>query len=220
MTNVKEIITDELVLSERSTEIDPRTESKELRNIVAEIKSTMRKQNLTSLSAPAIGYSRRIFCINFSDLEIKTFVNPIICNAKGLQLSRESCSSIPGKKFIRPRNNDIFVYYQSPDGKPNSRELVGLAAMVFQHEIDHLDGLLVSDVGLEIDDDFDSLTDDEKTEIVNEYLDSLDIKLNTINQDIENDDETAKVQDAIKFINSVNSGETVIEKYEKENLEV
>lgn len=219
MANVKEIITDEIALSERSTEIDPRTESKELRSIVAEIKATMRKENLTSLSAPAIGYPRRIFCINFSDLEIKTFVNPIICNAKGLQLSRESCSSIPDKKFVRPRNNDIFVYYQSPDGKPNSRELVGLAAMVFQHEIDHLDGLLISDVGLEIDEDFDSLTEEEKTEIINEYLDSLDIKRNTINQDIDDEDEASQVRDAIKFINSVNSGETIIEKYEKENPE-
>lgn len=216
MANVKEILTDEIALSERATEIDTRTEAKELRTIVSELKATMRKNGLKSLSAPAIGYNRRIFCINFSDLEIKTFVNPIICNAKGLQLSREVCSSIPNKKFIRPRNNDIFVYYQSPDGKPNSRELVGLAAIVFQHEIDHLDGLLISDVGLEVDEDFDTMSDEDKTELINEYLDSLDIKLTTVNSEIDSDDESSQVRDAIKFINSVNSGETIIEKYDKE----
>lgn len=216
MANVKEILTDEIALSERATEIDTRTEAKELRTIVSELKATMRKSGLKSLSAPAIGYNRRIFCINFSDLEIKTFVNPIICNAKGLQLSREVCSSIPNKKFIRPRNNDIFVYYQSPDGKPNSRELVGLAAIVFQHETDHLDGLLISDVGLEVDEDFDTMSDEDKTELINEYLDSLDIKLTTVNSEIDSDDESSQVRDAIKFINSVNSGETIIEKYDKE----
>ena len=60
------------------------------------------------------------------------------------------------------------------------------------------------------------MSDEDKTELINEYLDSLDIKLTTVNSEIDSDDESSQVRDAIKIINSVNSGETIIEKYDKE----
>jgi peptide deformylase len=51
--------------------------------------------------------------------------------------------------------------YQKPAGAIETRQLVGLAAIVFQHEVDHLEGLLLSDVGLEIDSDFENATEEE-----------------------------------------------------------
>lgn len=76
-------------LSERTVEIDLRTHNKEAREIISEIKKVMKEKNLVSLFAPAIGYNKRIFCFDFKDREIKTFINPIIASAKGLQLSRK-----------------------------------------------------------------------------------------------------------------------------------
>ena len=67
MTELKTIITDETLLSERADEVDTIKEMKEARAIIAELKSIIRKKELTSLSAPAIGYRKRIFCVNFSD---------------------------------------------------------------------------------------------------------------------------------------------------------
>ena len=210
----KEILTlenNEIELSERAVEIDLRTQNKEAREIISEIKKTMREKGLTSLSAPAIGYSRRIFCIDFKDKEIKTFINPIIVNAKGIQLSREKCTSIPGKEYIRPRNSEIDVMFQNPLSKPISRKLIGLAAIVFQHEMDHIDGLLLSDVGLEIDEDFDNASEEERQEVVEAYLDSLDLMHKEINKEIEEDKELKQIDDARKFMTSVYKGETKLE---------
>lgn len=205
---MKDIITDELKISGRAVEIDIKTENKEMRDIIKEIKDTMRKKNLKSLSAPAIGYNKRIFCIDFSDLEIKTFINPIIVEAKGISLSKETCTSIPGKFFIRPRNNDLAVVYQSPTGKVESRQIVGMAAYVFQHEMDHLDGILLSDIGLEIDDDFEKASEEDRMEVINAYLDCLDLKQKEISTEIENDPELKQISDASKFMESVYKGET------------
>lgn len=214
MANYREILLiddKEVKLSERSKEIDLRTENKKAREIISEIKKTMRAKNLASLSAPAIGYQRRIFCIDFKDKEIKTFVNPIIVHAKGLQLSREKCTSIPDKEFVRPRNNEIEIMYQDPMSRPQSRKLVGLAAIVFQHEQDHLDGLLLSDVGLEVDELFDNASDEEKQEVIEAYLDSLDLKQKDLQTEIQEDKELKQIDDARKYMESVYKGETKIE---------
>lgn len=84
MKEILKIDENEIKLSERCLEIDIRTENKLMREIVKELKDTMRKNNLKSLSAPAIGYNKRIFCIEFSDIEIKTFINPVIAKASGI----------------------------------------------------------------------------------------------------------------------------------------
>jgi len=217
MKDVKEIITDELALSERAVEIDVRTQATEMREIVKAFKDTMREKNLTSLSAPAIGFNRRIFCIDFKDSEIKTFINPIIAQAKGLQLSKETCTSIPDRKFIRPRNNDLMVIYQRPTGQIENRQIVGLAAVVFQHEMDHLDGLLLSDVGLEIDEQFESASQEEREEVINAYLDSLDIKQKEISKEIDEDPELKQLSDGIKYMEGVYKGEIQLQREPEES---
>ena len=206
-----ELTKEEITLSERSDEVNVRLENKQMREIIAELKRTMRKLNLTSLSAPAIGYKKRIFCINFSDTEIQTFINPILTKATGISLSKETCTSLPGRTFVRPRSNDITVMYMTPLGKIESRQMVGMAAFVFQHELDHLDGLLLSDVGLEIDEDFENASDEEKQEIIEMYLDSIDLKSKTMKEVVENDEKAKQLSDAVDFINSVQSGETILE---------
>lgn len=211
MKLVKEIITDELKLCDRAVEIDVRTQAEEMREIIKSLKDTMRANNLTSLSAPAIGYNRRIFCIDFKDSEIKTFINPIIAQAKGMQLSIEKCTSIPDKEYMRPRNNDLMIIYQRPTGQIENRQIVGLSAIVFQHEMDHLDGLLISDVGIQIDQDFYDATEEERQEVINAYLDALDIKRADINTEIENNKELKQISDGIKYMEGVYKGEIKFE---------
>ena len=216
MKLVKDIITDELQLSERAVEIDVRTQATEMREIIKALKDTMRAKGLSSLSAPAIGYNRRIFCIDFKDSEIKTFINPIIAQAKGMQLSIEKCVCIPDKEFMRPRNNDLMIIYQRPTGQIENRQIVGMSAIVFQHELDHLDGLLLSDVGIEIDEDFHNATEEEQQEIINAYLDALDIKKKEIDTEINTNPELKQLSDGINFMESVYKGETKIEPIKEE----
>lgn len=216
MKLVKDIVTDELQLSERAVEIDVRTQATEMREIIKALKDTMREKGLSSLSAPAIGYNRRIFCIDFKDSEIKTFINPIIAQAKGMQLSIEKCVCIPDKEFMRPRNNDLMIIYQRPTGQIENRQIVGMSAIVFQHELDHLDGLLISDVGIEIDEDFHNATEEEQQEVINAYLDALDIKKKEIDTEINTTPELKQLSDGIDFMESVYKGETKIEPIKEE----
>lgn len=211
--DVKEIKTIdkyEMDLSQRAEEIDIKTENNLMREIISALKHTIELNNIISLSAPAIGYNKRIFCIKF-DTEIKTFINPVISSYKGLQLFTEICQSIPDKKYLRIRNNDIQVIYQKPTGSPESRQIVGLAASVFQHEMDHLDGILLSDIGLEIDNAFENASQEEKNEVINWYLDTLDLQAKQLNSEIENDSELSRLKDGIDFMTSVYKGETKLE---------
>lgn len=207
---VKEIETDYEKLSLRSIEFNPKKVSKEAQGIIVEMKNTMRANDLLGLSAPQIGYYARIICLNFNG-EIRTFINPIITKFEGFELSRETCHSIKNKTFIRPRNNKIDIMYQTPLGKTESATLVGFAARLFQHHIDHLEGILLSDIGLEIDEAFDNATQEEREQIIDIYLDSLDIKKKEISTEIENDKDAKEFSDAIKFLQSVENGETIIE---------
>lgn len=208
---VKEIVTDYLALSKRCDEIDLAKGNKEVQEIVLALKNTIRaNEGMLGLSAPQIGYDTRIICLNFNG-DIRTFVNPIITNVEGLELSREKCHSIPDKEYIRARHPKISVTYQTPLGKIESVNFVGVAAKIFQHHIDHLDGLLLSDVSLEIDEQFDLATDEERQEVIDMYLDSLDLTSKQLEKEIEEDPEAYQMSQAAKFMNSVESGETVVE---------
>lgn len=213
MNTVKPIITDLVELDNlgRAEEIDPRKENKLMREIISNVKRTMRKNNLVSLSAPAIGYNKRIFCIDFSDKEIKTFINPLVTNLSGMELTREVCSSIPGKEFIRPRNSTIDIIYTTPQGMIKSNSFKGLAASVIQHEIDHLDGITLADIGLEIEDDFNTATDEEKFEIINMYLDSLDMTREDLIKDFQQDENLRQEYEADKFMEMLGQGKIKLE---------
>lgn len=214
----KSIITDlyELDKLGRSEEVQLNKDNKLIREITANIKRTMRKNNLVSLSAPAIGYNKRIFCIDFSDQEIKTFINPLVTRVEGIELTREVCSSIPGKEFIRPRNSLIEVMYQTPLGKIKSRIFKGLAAHVIQHEMDHLDGITLADIGLEIEDDFNNATDEERFEIINMYLDSLDLTKSELEKDFTQDENLKKEYEADKFVELLAQGKIEVTELQAE----
>lgn len=207
---IKEIETDYEKLSVRSVEFNLKKLNKDTQNIIVEMKNTMRANNLLGLSACQIGYYARIICLDFNG-QIRTFINPIITNVEGFELSRETCHSLDNKTFIRPRNSKIDIMYQTPLSKTESATLVGYAARLFQHHLDHLEGILLSDIGLEIDGEFDKATEEEREQIIDMYLDSLDIKKKEIDIEIETDEDAKKFSDAIKFLQSVENGETIIE---------
>ncbi len=202
---ITEIITDIDKLSCRADEFNLMKSGVEVRKVIINLKDTIREHNLKSLTGPQIGSNYRVMVINF-DGELRTFCNPIIMKTDKLTLSKETCSSIPGKTFIIPRYGKIDIAYLTPMGEPKTVQLLGVAAEVFQHAIDHLDGILVSDIGLEIDDDFDKAPEDERQEVINAYLESLDIKLNTLKEDIKQDDTLSKLDEAIDFMAGVQTG--------------
>ena len=216
MDYVKDIIVDETELSDWSVEIDPHKEGKLSQEIILSLKETMRKNNLQYLTAPQIGYKRRIFCMRFGDKDYRTFINPLIDNNSNITFSRETCASIPDKEFIIPRFNKIKFYFTTPLNKVESATLVGRAAHVFQHALDHLNGMLTSDIGLEIDELFDNATDEEREELLKMYAESLDLVQKELTKQVSEDKELSDIEDAVKFMNSVKTGETTLETSVKE----
>lgn len=212
-----DIIVDVEKLSVRADEVDVRKNNQDVRGIAVKLKEVIREKGLLSLSAPQIGIDKRMFVINFNG-DLRTFINPMITNVQGFELSRETCSSLPGRTFIRPRHNNIQVMYQTPLGKIESKKLMGAAAKVFQHCLDHLDGLLLSDIGLEIDEMFDKATDEERAEVIKVYLDSLDIKQKEVEQEIQEDKELKKIAEGIEFMEKVQKGEVQVERVPVEEL--
>lgn len=200
----------------RAAEIDAVKDNKIVREIVTGLKRTMKAKNLTSLSAPGIGYAKRIFCIDYSDSEVKTYINPVITNATGLELSREICSSIPGKEYIRPRNSEIDIIYQTPSGQITTRKLKGLAAIVFQHEIDHLEGITLDDIGLEIDKDFDEASEEDRAEVINMYLESLDMKREDLKKEIDADETLHSISESYRFVEALARGDISLETIDEE----
>jgi hypothetical protein len=89
--------------------------------------------------------------------------------------------------------------------------MFGLAANVFQHELDHLDGLTLADIGLEIDEAFDNATEEERNEVINSYLESLDLKQKNLDKEIDEDPELKQTKDAIEFMEKVQKGEIEVE---------
>lgn len=217
------IINDEEKLFVRSREVNVLEDNKRLRDSILKLKDAIRENNLTAVSSVQIGdewewedkfqeqtsksYAPpRIFCIKFGD-KIRTFIDPIISSAKGLSLSRETCHCFPNREFIRVRNNDIVLTYFTPMNKVESTHLVGKAAFVAQHQIDHLEGITLPELGLEIFDDFDQATDEERQQIIDAYLDSLDLRLKEFHKEVETDKDLQDMSNAIDFLTKVQRGE-------------
>ena len=172
---VKDIITDENQLRERNRTVDTKREFNNYKNIILDLKDTLRaNENAVGLAAPQIGYNVRIFVINFNG-DLKTFINPIINKSSGAYFATEKCMSIPDKEYLVLRFNTIEFFYQTPLGKNEAARLTGYGAQIFQHELDHLDGILISDKGVtEVTEEFKNLNEEERKEFFKGILDSID----------------------------------------------
>lgn len=210
----KEIITDTSKLPDRCEEINIQENQDEVDETIVELKQTLRlHKNGIGLAAPQIGRTNRIFIINFNG-DMRTFINPMFTHTADVVLSREGCLSLPGKQYLVPRFNDIKIAYQNPRGNNLQSHLIGMAAHIFQHEMDHLDGISLDTIGLEIDEDFDNASEEDKNKIIEMYLESLKKREENLNKEIENNPELKKMKDSIRFIEKVKSGEIQLEQRE------
>ena len=99
------------------------------------------------LAAPQVGLPRRLVVINLSgqpDGEI-VVVNPEIVERQGMADLEEGCLSLPGLFSKIARSAWVGVKAYDLDGQEREFEAEGLPARVWQHEIDHLDGVLIID---------------------------------------------------------------------------
>lgn len=115
----------------------------ELTTWITDLIDTVRAYNAEGLAAPQIGINKRLFVIRENDTDYTVCINPRI-SAVSTELtdSTEGCLSFPGVNETLKRFNSIHVEYYDSNGSLQIRELVGLPAVAFQHELDHLNKVL------------------------------------------------------------------------------
>lgn len=97
------------------------------------------------IAAPQIGVARRVFLAHLDSGTILA-ANPVITPSGPLLRDLEGCLSIPGGRYEVHRHRDLVLLATGIDGLFELR-LSGWDARVVQHEMDHLDGVLISDAG-------------------------------------------------------------------------
>lgn len=181
-------------------------------DVVQKLKRALfEREEAVALAAPQLRKKVRIFCIKFSNGDIRAFINPMITKTEGLHFSRENCLSIPGKEYIVPRNDRIIAIYQTPTGQVEENIFEGVVGEVFQQMVQMLDGVLISDLGLEVFPEFDGASEEEKNAVLEAYLSSLTNLSKEINEDISNDKLLSETRDAIDFMTAVATGKVELE---------
>ena len=138
------------VLRSKSKKV-PRVTPK-LADLARQMLETMREANGVGLAAPQVGVLMRFFVAELPEDEemgepAETFVlfNPEIVKGRGEQIGYEGCLSIPGYIGEVARQDRVTVQGLDEKGKAVRLTAEGYLARVFQHEIDHLDGILFTD---------------------------------------------------------------------------
>ena len=118
---------------------------KKLWKLLDDMKETLLDANGVGLAAPQVGILRRVVIVDLGD-EMLELVNPELLETSGEQEGAEGCLSVPGKYGLVKRPNMAKVRAQDRDGNWFEVEGEELIARCFCHELDHLDGIVYTEV--------------------------------------------------------------------------
>ncbi len=120
-----------------------------LHSLLEDMKETMYASDGIGLAAIQIGVAQNVLVVNLADEEgeqspedLQEIINPVILEAHGSVTYQEGCLSVPSVYEDVERKENIRVRYFDRDGIMIEKELEGLMAIAFQHELDHLQGHL------------------------------------------------------------------------------
>ena len=116
-----------------------------LHKLLDDMAETLEEANGVGLAAPQVGILRRVVIVDTGD-GILELVNPTLVETSGAQTGPEGCLSVPGRYGLVTRPNFAKVSAQDRDGNWFEAEGEELIARCFCHELDHLDGILYTQV--------------------------------------------------------------------------
>ncbi len=117
-------------------------------------KSMATRDDGVGLSAPQIAINERVFVVSGKIWKKEGkpapadeyFINPVIVKkSRKLVIAEEGCLSIPNLYGMVKRHATVSIDYLDVNGNPATKKATGLLSRIFQHEIDHLDGILFTD---------------------------------------------------------------------------
>lgn len=135
---VREIVTDTHFLSQKSTEA-----TKADIQIARDLLDTLDHHSdiCAGMAANMIGQSKRIIAVSLGIMNLIMF-NPVITKTKDSYTATEGCLSLQGERSTT-RYREIRVKYQDIDFKTHEQDFTGFTAHIIQHEVDHLNGILI-----------------------------------------------------------------------------
>ena len=144
---------DSAVLRAQSKDLSAKElKSERLRKLIGKMLATVQdpSQDGVGIAAPQVGINRRIVCVQRFDKEgepFEAYVNVKLDSLWGEKVSgREGCLSLPGLRGYVSRYQSVLVSYIDRETlQPRKDTVHGYTAVIFQHECDHLDGILYTD---------------------------------------------------------------------------
>lgn len=147
---------DAVILRQPCQDIRPVTDNDDLKLLIERLKTTMEVESGVGIAAPQVGISKNIFLftrINEPDFPVVAAINPKIVNHPHTTVCFEcdGCLSIPGISGNSVRYPWVDVEYTNENGETVSERLEGYSrtedftGVIFQHEYDHLQGILFID---------------------------------------------------------------------------
>jgi peptide deformylase len=127
----------------------------QLDDLIDDLIATAEAANGVGIAAPQVASAMRLFIVasrpsprypHAPTMEPTAMINPEIVDRSGeLVVGWEGCLSVPGQRGLVLRNRAIEVKYFTKHGELIQQELTDFVARIFQHELDHLDGILFPD---------------------------------------------------------------------------
>lgn len=121
----------------------------DLASLMDDLKQTVRAENGAGLAAPQVGVPVRAVVV---DVEEGFFemINPVIVSRKGEQSGPEGCLSVKGKQGTVTRPYKVKAEYRDRYGRKHKLTAEGFFARAVCHELDHLDGVIYTDIASEV----------------------------------------------------------------------
>ena len=118
-----------------------------LRRLSERMFELMHEHRGVGLAAPQVGLNVRLFVINPTGepADARVYVNPLLSDAEGEDEAEEGCLSIPKLNVNVARHKQIRMSARDVEGKPIEEAATGFVARIWQHEFDHLNGVLLID---------------------------------------------------------------------------
>lgn len=127
--------------------------------ILDEMVKVVKRADAAGLAANQIGISRCLAVAVQESGEFLQMINPVVVENDGEELDEEGCLSVPGSVLTIPRHSRVAVEYLDAEGRKQIIRASGFTARVLQHEIDHLNGILI----------IDRLEPEERLQFLREY---------------------------------------------------
>jgi peptide deformylase len=137
-------------------DIDPA----ELKTIIKDMTDTLREAKGLGLAAPQVGILKRIFVYDMGD-GLRVMLNPqVVWQSAETEEDTEGCLSIPGGEVTVRRCTAVRITAHDEVGQVQEIEAEGLLARMLQHEIDHLNGVMI----------IDRTTEEERRRLINDMI--------------------------------------------------